>query len=518
MTKPDMQDFASRFPLPNAIVQADWNPRAGELRQYDEMFFDPALDGFNNELEYIAPMPFRRSLDVKHSPLGVGFELLDHRTGYDVDQVFPIMKNSGVKWARLQSGWQRAETEPGKYDFAWLDHIVDNLLKIGIQPWFSLSFGNGLYMNTDPIPPHNNYLFSPTVFGEACISAWEKYCKAMVTHFQNRVQHWEVWNEPNAGLRKPGMGSKIVAEPPSEYAKLTAITADAVRSVQKDAKIIAGAISGCAICNEYIKGLFDAGIAKYIDIFSYHPYNIIPELYFPDRLQYIRDLIEKSGYKIEIWQGENGRSTDSAFLKNGWKCTEGGQARYLTRRYLTDLRLGIPMTSYFLACDIGNNYMPGRLCCHGVISAADPIHYRPKLSFRAMQSFAWLFDSNTQPMHGCFEIFPGVPWGATTRSLDSVSGLTCAFRRGNIPIFAYYHVTHIDADWDVRPVQIQTWLDDEFVFEKPVLIDPIMAKIYRIRNRTDYCDGNYGSVILFNRMPLLDYPLFVTDASLFNGI
>ena len=53
------------------------------------------------------------------------------------------------------------------------------------------------------------------------------------------------------------------------------------------------------------------------------------------------------------------------------------------------------------------------------------------------------------------------------------------------------------------------------IFEKPVLIDPITAKIYRIKNETTCIDGNYGRFRQFHRMPLQDYPLFVTDASIF---
>jgi len=507
--------FAEQLPTPDPIPAGKINPRGDELKKYNECFFDPLYDGFEPELEFIADMPFRSSNEVKESPLGVGFELLDHRTGYDFRKVIPIARDSGVKWARLQSGWQRAEQEPRKYDFAWLDEIVDGLLEAGIQPWFSLSFGNGLYMEgAAPIPPHDTYLFSPTRFGEKGIQGWTNYCKAMAEHFKDRVFHWEVWNEPNAGfLRIPNMGKTIKAEEPSVYVELVALTAKALREVQPQAKIIGGAISGCAICNEYISKLFKCGIAEHIDIFSYHPYDGIPEPYFPDRLQFIRDRIAESGRKIAIWQGENGRPSDSASLHNRGKGTEGIQARYLTRRYLTDLRLGIDMTSYFLICDIGNGYHGDMLFTYGIIDASDAENYRPKLAFRAMQSMAWLFDSRIKPMNACFEIRPPLGW-STSLPIEYGSGITCAFRRNDIPIFAYYHPTNFEADWQVKPIIIQTWVDEAMKFDKPILIDPITARIYRVKKMTEWCDGNYGNVLLLPKMPLLDYPLFVTDASL----
>ena len=513
--------FADQLPAPDPIPAGELNPRSNEVAKYKEMFFDPRYDGFDADLEFIADLPYHTSCEVKKSPLGVGFEVLDHRCGYIFENVMPIARNSGVKWARLQSGWQRAEQEPGKYDFGWLDEMVDSLLEAGIQPWFSLSFGNKFYMeDAEPLPPHGNYFFSPTRFGEKGIRGWTNYCKAMAEHFKDRVTHWEVWNEPNAGfLRVPNMGKVIKAEEPSVYVELVAITAKAVREVQPQAKIIGGSISGCAICNEYISKLFRHGIAEHIDIFSYHPYDGIPEACFPDRLQFIRDQIAASGRDIAIWQGENGRPSDSAALNCGWKSTEGNQARYLTRRYLTDLRLGVDMTSYFLICDVGNGYLPdGQWHTYGVIDPSKPENYRPKLAFRAMQSMAWLFDSRTELTHGCFEIRPPLGWSLSTMPLENGSGLSCAFRRGNIPIFAYYHPSNFDSDWMVKPVQIQTWVDETMKFDKPILIDPITARVYRIKKMAEWCDGNYGNVLILPRMPLLDYPLFVTDASLLNDI
>ena len=516
-------NFADQLPVVGAVLP---DPRQEEIVKYREMFFDPRYDGFGNELEYVADLPIRSSKQVQSSPLGVGFEVLDHRTAYIFSKAVQIARESGVKWARVQSGWQRAEQTPGVYNFDWLDEIVDGLLEAGIQPWISFSFGNKLYMpGAEALPPHGNYFFSPTRFGSTGIQGWQNYCRAMVKHFGSRVTHWEVWNEPNAGfLRKPNTGKEIKPEPPEVYAELVKYTYEAVKEIQPEAKIIAGSISGCGICNEYIKGLFDNNIAEYMDIFSYHPYNGIPELYYGERLQFIRDLIRKSGRDIPIWQGENGRPSNSALLNRGYKATEGSQARYLTRRYLTDLRLGVEMSSYFLICDIGNGYLPnGNVHSQGVIDATDPENYRPKLAFRAMQSMAWLFDSRTEKINACFELYPMLRWALNTAPVETASGITCAFRKNGVPIFAYYSPTHLDSEWMVKPVRVTTWVDEDLKFEKPILIDPITARVYRIKQMSEFCDGNYGNYLVLPRLPLLDYPLFVTDASLlddpgWNGI
>ncbi len=507
-------NFFDQLPVVDPVPD---NPRQDEIKKYCEMLFDPRYDGFENNLEYLTDLPIRNSLQVKSSPLGVGFEVLDHRTAYIFEKALKIARHSGVKWARIQSGWQRAETTPGVYNFDWLDEIVDGLLGAGIQPWVSLSFGNPLYMaGAEPLPPHGNYFFSPTRFGKEGIEGWQNYCRAMVKHFSSRVTHWEVWNEPNAGfLRKPNTGSLIQPEPPEVYAELVKITYAAVKEIQPEAKIIAGAISGCGICNEYILGLFNSNIAENMDIFSYHPYGGNPELYYQERLQFIRDLIRASGRDIPIWQGENGRPSNSGLLRRGFRSTEAVQARYLTRRYLTDLRMDLAMSSYFTICDIGNGYLPnGNVHSQGVIDATDPENYRPKLAFRAMQSMTWIFDSRTEHIHGNFELYPMTGRSLSTLPIENSSGLTCVFKKNNVPIFAYYSPTHFDAEWMVKPVQASTWVPQDMKFEKPILIDPITSRVYRIKQMSNYCDGNYGEYLVIPRLPLLDYPLFVTDASL----
>lgn len=93
-------------------------------------------------LEVLGKVRPRPSKSIAASPLGVGFETLD-RQMFAPEPTYPFLAQLGAKWARVQTGWCRCEPAKGKYDFAWLDAIVDRLLAIGIQPWFNLGYGNG---------------------------------------------------------------------------------------------------------------------------------------------------------------------------------------------------------------------------------------------------------------------------------------------------------------------------------------------------------------------------------------
>ena len=86
----------------------------------------------------------KKSIDIQKSKIGIGFEKLD-RYAFEPEKAYPFVAQTGVKYARIQSGWMRTEQEKGVYDFAWLDDIVDNLIAIGVEPWINLCYGNPIY-------------------------------------------------------------------------------------------------------------------------------------------------------------------------------------------------------------------------------------------------------------------------------------------------------------------------------------------------------------------------------------
>ena len=89
-------------------------------------------------------LPQKTSLDIPFSKIGIGFEKLD-RAVFDPEKAYDKVARIGIKKIRLQSGWQRTEQEKGVYDFTWLDDIVDNLIRRGMEPWLCLCYGNKLY-------------------------------------------------------------------------------------------------------------------------------------------------------------------------------------------------------------------------------------------------------------------------------------------------------------------------------------------------------------------------------------
>ena len=110
--------------------------------------------------------PVESSLD-RPSLWSVGCETLD-RDFAVFDNFRQYVGETGVGYARIQSGWNRVESEPGKYDFVWLDNIVDGLLEEGVRPWMCLCYGNLNYIE-------NVRSLYALVNNEQAMKAWEKY-------------------------------------------------------------------------------------------------------------------------------------------------------------------------------------------------------------------------------------------------------------------------------------------------------------------------------------------------------
>ena len=139
---------------------------------------------------------FKASSEILFSRIGIGFEKLD-RAVFDPEKAYDMVSKIGIKKIRLQSGWQRTETEKGVYDFSWLDGIVKNLVDRGMEPWLCLCYGNPLYT------PLAKEVFGavgcPPISTEEEYTAWLRYVSAVGEHYKGVISIYEICNVPDCG-------------------------------------------------------------------------------------------------------------------------------------------------------------------------------------------------------------------------------------------------------------------------------------------------------------------------------
>ena len=135
--------------------------------------------------------------EVKATNLTVGCEVLD-RDYANYDEYKTYLPTLGMKKISLQAGWAKTEKVKGVYDFAWLDHIIDDALARGMEIWLQTSYGNPIYEGGGNINLGGGMPTSPEAK-----QAWNRWVEAMATRYLGKVHEWEIWNEPDLSEEIP---------------------------------------------------------------------------------------------------------------------------------------------------------------------------------------------------------------------------------------------------------------------------------------------------------------------------
>lgn len=311
----------------------------------------------------------------KQSFWSVGSETLD-RDYADFEQYRQYMKETGVGYARLQSGWAKTEQEKGKYDFSWIDAHVDGLIAEGINPWVCLCYGNPIYSD------HGLDLNAKLFPDGPVMDAWLKYVKACVTRYKDKVTMWEVWNEPDGGKNR---------ESYPLYANMYIQTAKLIREIDPDAKI--AALGVCSPDREYIRQFLqivkENNALDLIDYITYHAYWPVPETIVP-AVKKLREDVDAYDPRIGLLQGETGCPSQLEFghAMKRIEWTEYSQAKWDLRQSLTHFAMGIPY-SFFTMVDLNYGWMHQSFGLVRMDHTKKPLYKRPK--FYAVQHVTSVF-------------------------------------------------------------------------------------------------------------------------------
>src|SRR5262245_48018705 len=163
----------------------------------------------------------------------------------DLEARLEAMQNAGIKWGRQDFTWKRIERERGLYEFEPYQRLVDRCRERGV-----LLFGNLAYAPPfhDPRTPEG-------------VEAYCALARAAAKRFAGKVDHWQIWNEPNGGFWK---GS------PEQYARLLAAAGKAIHEANPKAKVLGLNMAFCDV-------LWAEKILKLVpydcfDIACFHPY------------------------------------------------------------------------------------------------------------------------------------------------------------------------------------------------------------------------------------------------------
>ena len=203
-------------------------------------------------------------------------------------------------------------------------------------------------------------------------------------------------------------------------------------------------------------------------------------------------MLDERSAKLVLWQGECGRWADIDPRRPQVPWNEPRQAKWLVRRAVNDLRMGMRLTCYFHAVDL-MNYSHGGPTLNARIGLLRGEDCSPRLSYRGYQTLCTLLDDqvtlDSRLAPECH--------GTTDTTFRSAG-----FVRNGRPLYAWWSPVGLFEDFTPTKVTLRLPTLDTVTLDDPVLVDPLSQRVYRLPA------GQTG-----DGLPLLDYPLLLTDRS-----
>ena len=444
---------------------------------------------WENIIAHPAPLPVIGELVPVKSDLNaaslwsVGSETLD-RDFADFEKYKEYMSETGVGYARLQSGWAKTEKKKGKYDFSWIDAHVDGLLAEGIHPWICLCYGNPVYSD-------HGYDLNAALFPDGPVmDAWLRYVKACVSRYKGKVTMWEVWNEPD--------GAKGEMYP--LYANLFVRTAKVIRETDPEAKVAAFGV--CSPDKKFIRQALEliekADGIKYIDYLTYHAYWQIPEKVIP-AVRELRKDVDAYNPGIVLLQGETGcpGQLEYGHAMSSIEWTEYNQAKWDVRQSLSHFGMGVQY-SFFTMVDLNYGWMLQSFGLIRMNGNKTPVYKRPK--FYAVQHVTSVFTPDM-------------------KATESVKAL-CETEE---------HVISFGLEKDGKPVGCMLWMDGErptsslerklrqvqvegLVMQEPVYVDMLTGLVHDLEGIAEKYSGT-DPMTSFKELPVWDCPVVIIEKS-----
>lgn len=425
----------------------------------------------------------RSTDEIASSPFTLGCETLD-RDFADYDQYKKYIVPLGIKTIRLQGGWAKTEKVPGTYDFAWLDHIIDDAVGRGLNVLLETDYGNPAYPGGGGSDLAGGFPES-----EVALAAWDRWVEAMAKRYAGKVRDWAMWNEPDCE-------GKTV----EQIVDFNLRTMRIIRRIIPDARIAGLSLGGTGdVFDEYLALFEERHELESFDWIIYHGYRPNPD-HACDIGDRLKGFLARRTSKVKLRQGENGCPSERAtrFALSGIDWSELSQAKWDLRRYIGDIGSGVE-TSVFTVCDF--NHIGREINRKGLLRAdADHRVLREKVSYFAIQHMTSVFDDSLAPV-----------------SADRAAvffGRRCALfpfadtqSRGNL--LAFWDRSGVPGD-AVAPESAELLFRD-FPFDEPVLVEMISGKVYAIPGDRISKQGKY---VVFRDMPVIDSPLLIAEKRL----
>lgn len=205
----------------------------------------------------------------------------------EIEEVADQVVQLGAKSIRSDFLWHRIESQQGEWDFTHYDQVVDAFEERGIEVIPLLAYG---------VPWASSQTDSDSYYPPDDPADFANFARTVAERYKDRIQRFEIWNEPNAGFR---FWKTDFSGNPEAFGALVLAAEEAIHDVHPEAIVILG---GTFYHEQLIPGAvsflqdtisFHPSILQRINSVAIHPYSLYPPVAAPEK--------SEEG-EIPIWQ------------------------------------------------------------------------------------------------------------------------------------------------------------------------------------------------------------------------
>jgi hypothetical protein len=200
-------------------------------------------------------------------PAGLGFTSGASFLGLDdatLNNEFGAGRQIGASWVRVVVNWAAIETAPGVFDWGNTDRVINAATAQGYSVLAVLGGTPGWAQGGVASPLPGAVPLDPNTFGA--------FAGAAAAHLGDRVDSYEVWNEPNI----PTFFAPVDA---ARYTGLLRAAYPAIHNADPDATVLSAGLattmdfgSWTVAPVTFLRQMYAAGAAGFMDAVALHPY------------------------------------------------------------------------------------------------------------------------------------------------------------------------------------------------------------------------------------------------------
>jgi hypothetical protein len=246
--------------------------------------------------------------------MGIHTRLTDEVEPWKIKRTLEMVRGMGTTWVVEYFPWAYYEPAPGSFGWRHADLVVDHARRQGLTVIARLGF-----VPEWARPDLEEQRTTFTYLDEGHYKDFASYVHAFVEHFQGRVNHVVIWNEPNISLE---WGYRAVD--PEGYADLLRAVYPRAKAANPDVVVLGGALAPTLApvgdpegMNDlaYLQRMLAAGAGEVMDGLAVHAYGwrmppdapADPAIVNFSRTELLHELLVEAGYNdMPVYLTEGG--------------------------------------------------------------------------------------------------------------------------------------------------------------------------------------------------------------------